>query len=52
MLRQRAISVKLFPEVEEVCRDFLHMHCTAHTGPGEEMVCLQVYLIHGKLNKL
>jgi len=41
VLRQRAISVRLFPAVEQPCRDFLHSQCTTHIGPGEEMTCLQ-----------
>ncbi len=42
VLRQRASSVLLHPEIEEVCRSFLHLHCTTHTGPGQEIGCLQV----------
>jgi len=41
VLRLRAMSVNLYPQIEEECRGFLHMQCTAHTGPGEEMICLQ-----------
>ena len=41
MMRQRAVSMDLQPEVEEVCLDELAMHCADKTGRGEEMVCLQ-----------
>jgi len=40
-MRQRAVSVDLQPEVEEVCLDDLAAHCPSKTGKGEEMVCLQ-----------
>ncbi len=42
VLRQRARSVMLKPEMERACRGFLHMHCASHIRPGEEMKCLQV----------
>jgi Golgi apparatus protein 1 len=41
VMRQRAVSVDLQPEVEEVCLDDLAAHCPSKTGKGEEMVCLQ-----------
>lgn len=41
MMRQRAVSVDLQPEVEEVCLDDLASFCAGKTGKGEEMVCLQ-----------
>lgn len=41
VLRQRARSVMLKPEMERTCRSFLHMHCASHIRPGEEMKCLQ-----------
>lgn len=41
VMRQRAVSVDLQPEVEEVCLDYLALHCPGKTGKGEEMVCLQ-----------
>ena len=44
VLEQRAISVKLHPEIEEVCRDHLINNCADKTGPGEELMCLQVLL--------
>ncbi|KAJ4442010.1 hypothetical protein ANN_11874 [Periplaneta americana] len=41
VMRQRAVSMDLQPEVEEVCIDDLATHCVGKTGRGEEMVCLQ-----------
>ncbi|GFG30167.1 hypothetical protein Cfor_10154 [Coptotermes formosanus] len=41
VMRQRAVSMDLQPEIEEVCLDYLASHCTGKTGKGEEMVCLQ-----------
>jgi len=41
VMRQRAVSMDLQPEVEEVCLDDLAFHCAGKTGKGEEMVCLQ-----------
>jgi Golgi apparatus protein 1 len=41
VMRQRAVSVDLQPEVEEVCLDDLASLCPSKTGKGEEMVCLQ-----------
>lgn len=40
-MRQRAVSMDLQPEVEEVCVEDLGLHCAGKTGKGEEMVCLQ-----------
>lgn len=53
VLRQRAASVQLHPEIEEVCRSFLHLHCTSHTGPGEEIGCLQdnIRLLDGECRR-
>jgi Golgi apparatus protein 1 len=41
VMRQRAISVDLQPEIEEVCLDDLAMLCFDKTRRGEEMMCLQ-----------
>ena len=41
VLRQRAVSVHLHPEIEDVCRLFLHQECVSHVGPGQEIQCLQ-----------
>jgi Golgi apparatus protein 1 len=41
VMRQRAVSMDLQPEVEEVCVNDLALHCGDRTGKGEEMVCLQ-----------
>ncbi|XP_067007577.1 Golgi apparatus protein 1 [Anabrus simplex] len=41
VMRQRAISVDLQPEVEEVCLEDIAANCFEKTGKGEEMVCLQ-----------
>lgn len=41
MMRQRAVSVDLQPEVEEMCLDELASLCPGKIGKGEEMVCLQ-----------
>ncbi|XP_049951626.1 Golgi apparatus protein 1 [Schistocerca serialis cubense] len=41
VMRQRAVSVDLLPEVEEVCMEDIAIHCYEKTGKGEEMVCLQ-----------
>lgn len=45
VMRQRAISVDLVPEVEEVCLDDLSYHCFDKTAKGEEMQCLQKNLL-------
>jgi len=45
-MRQRAISVDLLPDLEEVCIEDLAAFCNDKTGPGEEIACLQ-----GKLEK-
>ena len=42
VLEQRAISVKLHPDIEDACRPFLVQKCVKHTRPGEELQCLQV----------
>lgn len=41
VMRQRAVSAELIPEVEEMCMDDLALYCTQKTGLGEEMLCLQ-----------
>lgn len=41
VMKQRAISVELIPEIEECCMDDLVLYCSQKTGPGEEMLCLQ-----------
>lgn len=41
VMRQRAISVDLIPEVEDVCLYDLSLFCFDKTGRGEEMQCLQ-----------
>ncbi|PSN56256.1 Golgi apparatus protein 1 [Blattella germanica] len=47
VMRQRAVSVDLQPEVEDACLEDLSNLCGGKTGKGEEMVCLQ-----DKLEKL
>ena len=44
VMRQRAISVDLQPEIEEVCLDDLALFCFDKTKRGEEMFCLQKQL--------
>lgn len=41
VMRQRAISVDLIPEIEEPCLDDLSGMCFDKTEKGEEMQCLQ-----------
>jgi Golgi apparatus protein 1 len=41
VMRQRAVSVDLIPEVEDVCLDDLAEFCFDKTQKGEEMECLQ-----------
>lgn len=41
VMRQRAVSVDLIPEVEEECLEDLSISCYDKTGKGEEMQCLQ-----------
>ena len=41
MLKQRAMSVSLHPEIEGVCRGSLHSLCSSHVEPGAELECLQ-----------
>ncbi|XP_055609090.1 Golgi apparatus protein 1-like isoform X1 [Uranotaenia lowii] len=41
VMRQRARSVDLIPEVEDECIDDLSYFCFDKTGKGEEMQCLQ-----------
>lgn len=44
VLKQRAMSVNLHPEIEDSCRDFLVQNCVGNAGNGEELKCLQVGL--------
>lgn len=44
VMRQRAVSVDLIPEVEDVCLDDLSALCFDKTQKGEEMDCLQNHL--------
>ncbi|XP_075159778.1 Golgi apparatus protein 1 isoform X2 [Haematobia irritans] len=44
VMRQRAVSVDLIPEVEDACIDDLSFYCFDHTQKGAEMDCLQVNL--------
>ncbi|XP_034948080.1 Golgi apparatus protein 1 [Chelonus insularis] len=41
IMRQRAISVDLQPEIEEVCLNDLATYCYDKTAKGEEILCLQ-----------
>ncbi|GLH04957.1 Golgi apparatus protein 1 [Gryllus bimaculatus] len=41
VMRQRAVSVDLQPEIEEVCLEDIAANCFEKTGKGEEMLCLQ-----------
>lgn len=41
VMRQRAVSVDLIPEVEDNCIDDLAAMCFDKTEKGEEMQCLQ-----------
>lgn len=40
-MRQRAMSVGLLPEIEDICIDDLAMLCIDNSGKGEEISCLQ-----------
>lgn len=44
VMRQRAVSVDLIPEVEENCLEDLSTFCFDKTQKGEEMECLQNHL--------
>jgi len=44
IMRQRALSVKLMPEIEEPCMDDLSVFCSQKTKSGEELQCLQDHL--------
>lgn len=44
VMRQRAVSVDLIPEVEDVCINDLATFCFDKTQKGEEMECLQQHL--------
>ncbi|XP_008555491.1 Golgi apparatus protein 1 [Microplitis demolitor] len=41
VMRQRAISVDLQPEIEQACFNELATYCYDKTGRGEEVLCLQ-----------
>ncbi|CAK1603409.1 unnamed protein product [Parnassius mnemosyne] len=41
VMRQRAVSVDLLPEIEDFCIDDLANLCFENTGRGEEILCLQ-----------
>lgn len=41
VMRQRAVSVDLIPELEEECLDDLSVYCFDKTEKGQEMQCLQ-----------
>ncbi|XP_014362767.2 Golgi apparatus protein 1 [Papilio machaon] len=41
VMRQRAVSVDLLPEIEDLCIDDLTNLCFENTGKGEEIMCLQ-----------
>lgn len=44
VMRQRAVSVDLIPEVEDACIDDLSYYCFENIEKGEEMDCLQINL--------
>ncbi|XP_014673318.1 PREDICTED: Golgi apparatus protein 1-like [Priapulus caudatus] len=44
VMRQRAVSVKLQPEIEEPCIHDLSRFCSDNTEEEEEMQCLQTHL--------
>lgn len=41
VMRQRAVSVDLQPEIEQACIDDLSLLCMEKTGKGDEILCLQ-----------
>ncbi|CAH0726486.1 unnamed protein product, partial [Brenthis ino] len=41
VMRQRAVSVDLLPEIADSCIDDLANNCFENTGKGEEIMCLQ-----------
>ncbi|XP_047545273.1 Golgi apparatus protein 1 [Vanessa atalanta] len=41
VMRQRAVSVDLLPEIADTCIDDLANLCFENTGKGEEIMCLQ-----------
>ncbi|XP_064105225.1 Golgi apparatus protein 1-like [Macrobrachium nipponense] len=41
VMHERAAYVDLLPEIEMVCMEHLAQLCSTHTGPGEEIACLQ-----------
>lgn len=41
VMQERAAHVDLHPEIERVCMGELGKYCSSHTGPGEEIACLQ-----------
>ncbi len=46
VLEERAISVKLHPEIDDSCRSELSSFCIGATGVGEEFQCLQENFDH------
>lgn len=44
VMRQRALSVDLQPEIEDKCIDDLAFYCFENHGRGEEIRCLQTHL--------
>ncbi|XP_029837305.3 Golgi apparatus protein 1 [Ixodes scapularis] len=44
VMRQRAVSIDLHPEIEEPCMVDLASRCSDQLGPGQEMQCLQANL--------
>ncbi|CAM1322896.1 GLG1 (predicted), partial [Pycnogonum litorale] len=44
VMRQRAVSVHLHPEIEEPCLADLSEHCVNRMYPGQELSCLQEHL--------
>nr|XP_053632140.1 Golgi apparatus protein 1-like [Cherax quadricarinatus] len=41
VMHERAAYVDLHPEIENVCMDNLAKFCSDHTGPRDEITCLQ-----------
>ncbi|KAF2365312.1 Cysteine-rich Golgi apparatus protein 1 repeat [Trinorchestia longiramus] len=44
VMRERAAYVYLHPEIEAACMPHLAALCSQKTGPGEELLCLQLHL--------
>lgn len=45
VMRERAISVRLLPDLEQDCISELGSFCSEKVQPGEEIMCLQVRII-------